>query len=235
LDNPQLDTRYFKGLEGQYTFNLNFLLQEEDAPAGEHIARARGSASDGDRSVSVEVELEAGRYEVLPKIVPFEIRGKPAVEDVVKGLAEKQPQKLRQIGLNYDLAHAKGDSESEDRMGEGRAMTEETENQQTCVPEDPNSAYEAYPSTGASAPQAEAQNGEWITEEEDSARHTPPAKAVKKSRPGNKCALWNAVCVIGLRVYSKGAGVSITFARPRDAEEGAVLDVDGATPAGATM
>ena len=33
---------------------------------------------------------------------------KSSVEDVVKRNVDQNPQKLRQIGLNYDIAHAKG-------------------------------------------------------------------------------------------------------------------------------
>jgi hypothetical protein len=146
---------------------------------------------------------------------------------------------LRQIGLHYDLAHAKGDSESEVKKREGKAMMEETEEQQARVTKDPPSASKAPPFTRAPAPQAEAQNDEWTTEEECSSSQAsdpaPPAKPVEKSRPDTRSTPWNAVCVIGLRVYSQSAGVSIKFAKPRDAEEGAMLDVDGATPAGATM
>jgi hypothetical protein len=58
-----LDERYFTGLEGKYRFDLHFLLQEENAPAGEHIVRARG-AWFGNRSISAEVDLQPGKYEV---------------------------------------------------------------------------------------------------------------------------------------------------------------------------
>jgi hypothetical protein len=46
---------------------------------------------------------------------------------------------------------------------------------------------------------------------------------------------WNAVCVLGLRVYTQDPEVSIKLVKPKDAEEGAILDVDGDTLAGATM
>jgi hypothetical protein len=62
---------------------------------------------------------------------------------------------------------------------------------------------------------------------------TAPAAAPRAS--DNKQNPWNAVCVLGLRVYSKDPEVSIKLVKPKDAEEGAVLDADGATQAGATM
>jgi hypothetical protein len=53
--------------------------------------------------------------------------------------------------------------------------------------------------------------------------------------PDNAPKPWNAVCVLGLRVYSQDPDVSIKLVKPKDVEEGAILDVDGDTPAGATM
>jgi hypothetical protein len=45
---------------------------------------------------------------------------------------------------------------------------------------------------------------------------------------------WNAVCVLGLGVYSQDPEVSTKLIKPKHVEEGAILDVDG-TAAGATM
>jgi hypothetical protein len=82
-------------------------LQEAGSAAGEHLVRARRTWC-GDRSISAEVDLPPGVYEVLPQI---EAKMDPDALDlqrVVIDNAEKAPQKLRQIGLNYDIAHAKG-------------------------------------------------------------------------------------------------------------------------------
>ncbi|KKY29498.1 putative calpain-1 catalytic subunit [Diaporthe ampelina] len=61
----QLDTRYFRGLEGQYEFSLHFVITAER-------------------------------------------NQKHTVESLVPQYARSNPQKLRQVGLQYDLAHAKG-------------------------------------------------------------------------------------------------------------------------------
>ncbi|KAK8139130.1 hypothetical protein PG984_002510 [Apiospora sp. TS-2023a] len=120
----QLDDRYFKGFEGEYYFELHFLLQEVGAAPGEHLCRVRPVHKWENRSVSCEVELEAGkRYEVLPKITATRSssndgpRAKPP-QDVVREYAEKNPQKLRQVGMSYDLAHAKGGVPDEDELYE---------------------------------------------------------------------------------------------------------------------
>jgi hypothetical protein len=187
------------GLEGQYDFELHFILQEENAPIGEHIVRARGSASGGGRSVNAEVDLLPGRYKVLPKILAWRNKAKATVEDVVKKAAEKKPQKLRQIGLNYDLAHAKAFYEDWEDM-------DETEPGEEDPPAEANEE-DTYPPNGDLGP-----------------RNTNP-----KPRP------WNAVCAIGLRVYSKDPTVTIKLVKPEDVEEGAALALDGVIPAGATM
>jgi hypothetical protein len=233
---------------------------------------------------------------VLPKILAFRVPGKDAVEDVVQALAAKKPQKLRQIGLNYDLAHAKAYSESEDKERVGKAKTEEKKEQpegeggeppegkkeeppegkQEEPPEekkegplegekdsssvaaaptsadtsastsnDPTPASTATPSTAS--PETKVQASEGPTDKEDASNPppapTPSAEAAAEadaepaqtSPPDSKSEPWNAVCVIGLRVYSKDAEVSVKLVKPRDAEEGAALDIDGVTPAGATM
>ncbi|KAK8090182.1 hypothetical protein PG997_005143 [Apiospora hydei] len=115
----QLDDRYFRGFEGEYYFELHFLLQEVGAASGEHLCRVRPVHKWENRSVSCEVELEAGkRYEVLPKITATRNAGGTAKppQDVVREYAEKNPQKLRQVGMSYDLAHAKGGVPDEDEI-----------------------------------------------------------------------------------------------------------------------
>ncbi|KAJ4364569.1 hypothetical protein N0V83_009165 [Neocucurbitaria cava] len=106
----QLDDRYFRGLEGKYDYDLHFILQQENADTGDHIVRARG-AWFGNRSISAEVDLEVGIYEVLPKIEASRDAYTTDVHEVVTKLAERNPQKLRQIGMNYDIANAKGVAE----------------------------------------------------------------------------------------------------------------------------
>ena len=213
------------------------------------------------------------------------------MEDVVQALAAKEPQKLRQIGLNYDLAHAKADSGSEDKERVGKAKTEEKKEQpeggkveppegkredplegkkeeppeekKETPPEgekdsssvaaaptsantsastsnDPTPASTAAPST--ESPETKVQASEGPTDKDGASNPplapTPSAEDATEpaqiSPPDSKSAPWNAVCVIGLRVYSKEAEVSVKLVKPRDAEEGAALDVDGVTPAGAT-
>ncbi|KAH8883681.1 cysteine proteinase [Thozetella sp. PMI_491] len=347
----QLDDRYFQGFEGQYQFSLHFLLQEENGAPGEHICRVRPVHDWGTRSVSCEIDLEPGRYEVVPKITAVRDAEARVVEDVVREHAEKNPQKLRQVGMQYDLAHAKGGLPDEDDLiakkkeeekkkeedkkrrrkearkrskvrielsagedakvtieaetgekeekaegkqvtspkgseeetkeeekfedaveekakteesvkdekkveekaekedGSGKKSEPETQGQQkgdapaATSAADPKSSGDGEKPAGAQA--AGKDGGEGAEKEEEGVdddddddddddedmgaeRDESPVEEDDSMPPP-----WNAVCVVGLRVYAKDAQVSINLVKPKDAEEAASLAVDG-QPAGAT-
>jgi hypothetical protein len=101
----QLDDRYFRGLEGQYEFHLQFRLHKDDED--EYIVRSN-AAYYMKRSVSTELTLDAGVYWVLLKITAKRHRDDPTVEEVIAKTCQFRPEKLLGIGLSYDLAHAKG-------------------------------------------------------------------------------------------------------------------------------
>jgi hypothetical protein len=319
---------------------------------------------------------------VLPKIEASRDADAPAVEEVVVKVAERNPQKLRQIGLNYDIANAKGASElteeqkkkheqkkreaaekkkkkkkkkaeeeakekedfenwKKDEKADYEAWKRERARQINAAPKDDDGkagtkdddskpekkdaeakdepkpdADEAVeikveaptPSTVAEGKTVEAEEikidalspstvadekpevkGKPITTEpgkndtnidlkpEDNddevrippdtddvhpphyavshgppsmlngpgpySRHpgsvygepAPPAPRSTRGAADNTPKTWNAVCVLGLRVYSQDPSVSIKLVKPKDVEEGAILDVDGGTMAGATM
>ncbi|PKY03148.1 putative calpain [Aspergillus campestris IBT 28561] len=101
----QLDPRYFKGLRGEYDFLLKFRIQKEDED--NYIVRSHSSYLMS-RSVNTEVNLEPGRYHILMKITAYRYHDIESTEEVVSRMAPKRREKLVQIGLSYDLAHAKG-------------------------------------------------------------------------------------------------------------------------------
>jgi hypothetical protein len=101
----QLDSRYFKGLSGEYSFVLKFRLQKEGAE--DYIVRSHNSHLMA-RSVNAEINLEPGRYHVLMKITAFRHEDVESTEEIVRRLASSRREKLVQVGLSYDLAHAKG-------------------------------------------------------------------------------------------------------------------------------
>lgn len=101
----QLDERYFRGLEGQYRFELSFRLHH--AGEEDYVVRSQTTYR-MNRSVNVELELEAGEYHVLVKIDATRDVGVMPAEDVVRANAKEKREKLIRIGLAYDVAHSKG-------------------------------------------------------------------------------------------------------------------------------
>ena len=101
----QLDDRYFRGLEGQYQFDLSFRVHK--AGHKDYVVRSR-TGYRIKRSVSVELTLDAGEYIVLVKIDAARNEMILPVEDVVRMNARERREKLTRIGLAYDLAHSKG-------------------------------------------------------------------------------------------------------------------------------
>ncbi|MCJ1379647.1 hypothetical protein MMC17_002749 [Xylographa soralifera] len=101
----QLDDRYFRGLQGQYDFSLHFRLDKygED----DYIVRSHGNYL-MNRSVSTDLELEPGMYSVLMKITARRFSSLAKPEDVLRYSCKVRQEKLVQIGLAYDLAHARG-------------------------------------------------------------------------------------------------------------------------------
>ena len=112
----KLDDRYFQGLEGEYRFSLHFRLEKEGEQ--DYIVRSYGNYM-MNRSVSVDLDLEPGNYSVLMKLTAKRNPTKQKVEEVLRDTCQDRQDKLIQIGLAYDLAHAKGqikETESEKQV-----------------------------------------------------------------------------------------------------------------------
>ena len=107
----QLDHRYFRGLAGQYSFNLHFRVQKEGET--EYITRSRSNVGMS-RSVNAELELEPGKYIVIFKITGEKDRTAPTKDKVVRKTKKYNRKKFLQIGMSCDLAFAKATTEPED-------------------------------------------------------------------------------------------------------------------------
>ncbi|KAL9607557.1 MAG: hypothetical protein Q9167_007539 [Letrouitia subvulpina] len=366
----QLDSRYFKGLEGQYTFQLQFRL-EKAGEAG-YIVRSPSNYSMS-RGVSADVDLDPGTYSVLMKITAKRWTGDPTPEQIIRNSCMDRQEKLIQVGLSYDLAHAKGqikESEKEKQAREAREQSKKAadhqkrraelraqmlknwevgkkrvarikrhakrkeeyfknkaekeaaatsgeggdledektqedkdrdegvgeeptthagsepenieapadeatappspppegadetveadkagENDTAEKPEDPEEEEEADPN-GGSGPAGVDENDEWeyasdasfnssiVTEldlPDDAAgeevTEAPPAtEEVDEENASFEDDPWNAVCVVGLRVYSKDKGLSVEVVRPKNEEDEAdtPLDLDDASKGAST-
>ncbi|KAI0108077.1 cysteine proteinase [Daldinia grandis] len=101
----QLDERYYRGLEGQYRFELNFRLHKNGQE--DYVVRSISSIR-LNRAVNVELELEEGEYTVLLKIDATRYMDKLPIEEVVRNHARDRRDKLVAVGMSYDLAHSKG-------------------------------------------------------------------------------------------------------------------------------
>lgn len=79
------------------------------------------------RSVSTDIELEPGTYSVLMKITAkrWAIPDRPMPEQVIRERCIQRHDKLIQIGLAYDLAHAKGQIKETEREKVLRKQHEE--------------------------------------------------------------------------------------------------------------
>lgn len=84
---------------------LKFRVQKEGSD--DYIVRSQSSHLMS-RSVNVEIDLEPGRYYVFMKITAFRHNAMDSTEEAVSRRASNRREKLVQIGLSYDLAHAKG-------------------------------------------------------------------------------------------------------------------------------
>lgn len=122
----QLDNRYFRGLQGQYNFRLQFRLHKEGSPgAEEYIVRSHGNYL-MDRSVSVELpNVEPGNYVVFMSIIGERDTCVLSTEDVIKRECKgrEENEKLAQVGQAYDLAHSKASSHLE-RLSKVRKKSE---------------------------------------------------------------------------------------------------------------
>ncbi|OAX81293.1 hypothetical protein ACJ72_04370 [Emergomyces africanus] len=111
----QLDERYFKGLEGQYQFHLQFRLEKEGDE--DYVIRNQNNIY-MTRSVSADITLEPGTYTILVRVKATQYKCPPP-EEVIRAKATTQREKLVQIGHAYDLAHSKGvELESEEEEAE---------------------------------------------------------------------------------------------------------------------
>lgn len=100
---------------------MQFRLEKDGEK--DYIVRSHGNYI-MNRSVSTDLELNAGTYSVLMKIVATRDTEKPPPEEVIRTRCRTMREKLLQIGLSYDLAHAKGRFKETEQEREEREKKE---------------------------------------------------------------------------------------------------------------
>lgn len=131
----QIDHRYFKGLQGQYDFRLQFRLHEINSPdENDYIVHSHGNYL-MERSVVTELKsLAPGTYSIFIKVVADRKSWRDSVEDVIKYQTRKRTdnEKLASVGMSYDLAHSKAvvhlESNASRRTTQQKAKARETRN-----------------------------------------------------------------------------------------------------------
>lgn len=122
--HTKLDSRYFQGLEGIYSFSLEFRLKSVGSDAIDFLTSPKISAHLDLRSVNCEIDLKPGAYEVIPRVTASHCPWNQPVEQVVKEQIRRNPAKLRQVGLRYDLAHSKAGLLDEDEIQKKKRQEE---------------------------------------------------------------------------------------------------------------
>ena len=102
------DSRYFRALQGRYSYMLHFRLYRE----GEHeyIVRSMSQTASG-RSCSVEIDCDPGDYTIVMKLTPYRNDNAKTAAEIIKNFKMYGPygrEKVLEVGKMFDLAHARG-------------------------------------------------------------------------------------------------------------------------------
>ncbi|EJT68663.1 hypothetical protein GGTG_13768 [Gaeumannomyces tritici R3-111a-1] len=206
----QLDSRYFRGLEGQDVFKLRLRVLKQGASNPEdYVACSRTSFIE--RTANVEIlDMAAGNYSIWIMVKAYRQSGQKSVTDVVENECRNigDNEKLEKVGRAYDLAHAKAawyQQELAKRRGHGKREVEREAAAESAEKEAIKKDAKAEKAKGEQAP------GE--------------VEASEKPRPES----WDKMCVMGLRVYNKDEGLKL-----RAVIDGEVLDDCGMGDKGTT-
>ena len=244
----KLDNRYFQGLEGQYKFDLAFRLHE----TGEEKYLIRGYSS-GSRSASNELHLEAGTYDVYLQISGRRFSDYPKIEEVVKNNWLSRREKLIQVGLSYDLAQAMGqidmpeDSwEDVDSVEAASSPSTDAKNPPAKVakkaakkPKVPAGPLSPVSNSGAgrgSEVEEDDEDPDKVDEEDPDDNNDQGSEGEATSQAADDGSaledeedeVWNATCVVGLRVFchQTAATIRVVTSDVDDMDDKAKLDVD---------
>ena len=224
----QADTRYFRGLEGRYTFHLGFLVRLHEGRAGSDVRFTSAPRRyPGSRSVSASAVLKPGTYEVLVKIeaqyrieVPTNL-SVFSTEDAIMLETTKRPEKVQKVAKNLqwvlDRVMAEGecnpsqdDAEEAIREGDGGTAAVSADVRNTAQHAGGGSVrtggHQANSATQYTCRERfDQQQKQWEVDMQRQ-RFRPIADPSR--------APWNALCVAGLSVYSQDPDLEIEVKTP---------------------
>ena len=230
LLTSQLDDRYFQGLQGEYEFRLQFRLEKEGEE--EYIVRNTPTYM-MTRSVNTDIELDAGRCFVRVKVIAYRRNARSTEEVVrcyantrrekliqigrsYDMAHAKAPDLLaeRRKGVQCRLTaqpEQRGKASAVDQMGpeQNKEVSESEGKDEHNEPQEENKPPNEAKSNGE-------QTGDVANEERFDNRGTKDGPSQEQPPPPNHDGdnsetsshhesgePWNAVCVVGLKVYSK--------------------------------
>lgn len=109
----QPNQRYFRGLQGRYSYALHFRLYKAgDEERGRYIVRSMHKSGDEveyTRSLSAELDdVEPGNYTVIFKVTADREPDDDTAEDTILDYAIDRKEKLLTVGRRFDYAQTKG-------------------------------------------------------------------------------------------------------------------------------
>ena len=229
-----LDNRYFQSMKGEYTFAQMFFLHSEGQD--DYIVRSLDGKSP-DRSAIIDLPtLEAGKYSVRMKVTASrryweepEDSGKAKAEGIPERVLrlhyKKRPEKVLQQARAYDYAHAKGrvtDTDDDAEEAECSQSGGDVNVDSTAKDAENSTAAEVTSDASKATPTLDPAPK---TDKKDDKKKTPQGEI---DRHNDELAQnpWNAVCVVGLRVFSKDENCSIKVIRPFRQENNVPKHVD---------
>lgn len=187
----QLDRRYFNGLDDNYKFRLKFGIRQTDA---EHFLFQTRPCHRHERSVAMEIELQAGNYDVDMGITALKNPNARSLKDIVQENIGYKRSALFAAAFSHDLAHTEAygwldlQEKRKKRWLEKQAERQRRANQKGSTNDDYTDVYSGHTSQVASL--------------------------------GEEAEGWDPICAVCLRVYVKNDnGVNLHFI-PEKSEPG---------------
>lgn len=115
------------GLCGRYTYSLHFRVYRSTDPKRYLVRSMHNSGGEPEctRSVSAELDLDAGTYSILVKVTPYRHATAITREELIKLRCVRRKEKLLSIGRSFDLAHSKGRLRDKEAANRRQAVYEE--------------------------------------------------------------------------------------------------------------